>query len=63
MVRSQIHLAAPDREGCVMTDAIDPREPFGAENVAELFQVCAEAALTLDEFRAYWNLTHPPEAD
>lgn len=46
-----------------MTDAIDPREPFGAENVDGLFQVCAEAGLTFDEFRAYWNLTHPPEAD
>jgi hypothetical protein len=46
-----------------MTDAIDPREPFSAENVNELLQVCAEAGLTLDGFCAYWNLTHPPEAD
>jgi hypothetical protein len=46
-----------------MTDAIDPREPFGAENVDELLQVCAQPGLTFDEFRAYWNLTHPPEAD
>ena len=63
MVRRQIHLAAPDREGCVMTDAIDPREPFGAENVDELLQVCAEAGLTLDGFCAYRTLTRPPEAD
>jgi hypothetical protein len=53
---------SPDREGRVITDAIDPREPFGAENVDELLQVCAEAGLTLDEFRAHWNLTQP-EAD
>ena len=45
-----------------MTDAIDPRERFGAENVDERFPVCAEAGLTLDEFRTYWNLTQP-EAD
>ena len=63
MVRRQIHLVGRDREGRVMTDAIDPREPFSAENVNELLQVCAEAGLTLDGFCAYWNLTHPPEAD